>query len=115
MPISSLPLPLSCTVNTVSTSIMENGETVHDKNNRIRVKIDIPSLAQHRTTLQLDTGYIGNSSTQQITTNTAEIEDVEDKDMIKKRPHQKSKRVRIKKKKGKAKFAGLIVEGVTSL
>ena len=94
---------------------MENGETVHEKNNRLRVKIGLPPLAQPRTKLQLDTGYIGDSYTQQITVNTAEIEDVEDKDMIKKKPHQKSKSVRIKKKKGKAKFAGLIVEGVTSL
>ena len=33
----------------------------------------------------------------------------------KRRPHQKSKRVRITKKKSKTKFAGLIVEGVPSL
>ena len=64
---------------------MENGETTHEKNNILRVKIGIPPLAQ----LQLDTEYIGDSSTQQITINTVEIEDVEDKNMIKTRPHQK--------------------------
>ena len=85
IPISFLPLPLRCTVNTASTPIMENGETTHEKNNILRVKIGIPPLAQ----LQLDTEYIGDSSTQQITINTVEIEDVEDKNMIKTRPHQK--------------------------
>ena len=35
--------------------------------------------------------------------------------MTKRRPHQKSRRRRIKKKKSKTKFAGLILEGVPSL
>ena len=56
MLIPALPVPLSCRVNT----IMENGETAHEKNNRLRVQIGLPPLAQPRITQQLDTGYIGS-------------------------------------------------------
>ena len=128
--ISTLPLPLSCTVNTESVPIIENVESVFDKNNRFRVKISLPSLAQPGTTLQLDVGLINAPSLEKITINTLEIDDVEDKDMMtfenidisdppqqqsKRRLHNKSKRVRIKKKKSRTKFDGVIVEGVPSL
>ena len=46
MSIFTLPLPLSCTVNTESTPIIENVEFVFDKNNRFRVQIGLPPLAQ---------------------------------------------------------------------
>ena len=128
--ISTLPLPLSCTVNTESVPIIENVESVFDKNNRFRVKISLLSLAQPGTTLQLDVGLINAPSLEKITINTLEIDDVEDKDMMtfenidisdppqqqsKRRLHNKSKRVRIKKKKSRTKFDGVIVEGVPSL
>ena len=51
MSISDLPLPLSCTVNTESVPITENIESVFEKNNRLRVQIDLPQLAQPETTL----------------------------------------------------------------
>ena len=130
MSISDLPLPLCCTVDMESVPIIVNVESVFNKNNRLRVQIGLPLIAQPGVTLQLDAGLINDPSSEQVTINTKEIDDVEDKDMTtfgnivigdppqqqsKRRPHQKSKRVRIKKKKDKAKFAGLIVEGVTSL
>ena len=46
MHITAVPLPLSCTVNMASTPIMENDESVFEKNNRLRVKIGLPRLAQ---------------------------------------------------------------------
>ena len=75
-------------------------------------------------------GLINVPSLEKITINTLEIDDVEDKDMMtfenidisdppqqqsKRRLHNKSKRVRIKKKKSRTKFDGVIVEGVPSL
>ena len=51
MSISDLPLPLSCTVNTESVPITENIESVFEKNNRLRVQIGLPQLAQPETTL----------------------------------------------------------------
>ena len=62
MLISALPLPLSCTVTTTSVSIIENGESVLERNNRLRVQISLLSFAQPVTTIQLDAGFIGGLS-----------------------------------------------------
>ena len=62
--------------------ITGNGEFTFERNDRVRVKIGIPLLTQPGTTLQLDTGFIGDLSSEQIIDNTAEIEDIEDKDVI---------------------------------
>ena len=82
IPISALSLPQSCTVNTESVSIIENFESVFDKNNRFRIKLSIPPFAQSRTTLQLDTGLINVPSLEQVIINTTEIDDVEEKDIM---------------------------------
>ena len=82
MLISALPLLLCCTVNTVDIVITGNGEFIFERNDRVRVKIGIPLLTQPGTTLQLDTGFIGDLSSEQIIDNTAEMEDIEDKDVI---------------------------------
>jgi len=76
MSISALPLPLSCMVNTKSAPIIVNVESAFDKNNRFRVKIGLPPLAQPGTTLQLDTGLINDPPSEQVTINTTEIDDV---------------------------------------
>ena len=130
MSISAVPLPLSCTVDAESVPIILNVESVFNKNNRLRVQIGLPPTTQPGITLQLNADLINHTYSEQITINTTKIDDVEDKDMTtfgnivigdppqqqsKRRPHQKSKRVRITKKKSKTKFAGLIVEGVPSL
>ena len=78
MTILALPLPLRCTVNTASAPIIENVESVFDKNNMFRIKIGLPLLDQRGTTLQLDAGFINAPSSEQVTINTTEIEDVED-------------------------------------
>ena len=117
-------------VNTASIPITEIVESVFDKNNMFRVKIGLPPLVRPRTTLQLDAGLIDDPSLEQVIINMTEIEDVKDKDMMtfenidindpsqqqpKRRQHQKSIRTRIKKKKSKTKFAGVIVEQEPSL
>jgi len=56
---------------------MENGESVFDKNNRLRAKIGLPPLPQPGTIVQLDAGFIVNSSSEQAFVNTTEIEDGE--------------------------------------
>jgi len=61
MHITALPLPLSCTVNTASAPIMENGESVFDKNNRLRAKIGLPPLPQPGTIVHLNASFIGGS------------------------------------------------------
>ena len=62
MHLSVLPLPLSCTVNTASTPIIEIGESVFKKNIRLRTKIGISPLTLSGITVQLDTGFSGNPS-----------------------------------------------------
>ena len=62
MPISALLLPLNCTENRASIPVTENGETTHEKNNRDRVKIDLPPLNQPVKTLLLYSGFTGDSS-----------------------------------------------------
>ena len=95
MHITALPLPLSCTVNTASAPIMENGESVFDKNNRLRAKIGLPPLPQPGTIVQLDSDLIVNASTAIV--NTTEKEDVDDNETKictkndKGRPPRKSK------------------------
>ena len=119
MHITALPLPLSCTVNTASAPIMENGESVFDKNNRLRAKIGLPPLPQPGTVVQLDSDLIVNASTAIVS--TTEKEDVDDNETTmctkncKERPLRKSKRRKIVKKKSKTKFAGVTVEGVPTL
>jgi len=81
MSISDLPLPLSCMVDTESVPIIVNVESVFNKNNRLRVQIGLPPIAQPGVTLQLDAGLINDPSSEQVTINTKEIDDVEDKDM----------------------------------
>ena len=110
MHILALPLLLSCMINTATVPITEIGKTDHENNNNIRVKIGLPPLVEPGTILHLDLEFIGNPSSQQVIVNTAETEDVEDKGMIKRRPHQKSRRIKMKKNI-KTKFVGLIVEG----
>ena len=88
MHILALPLLLSCMINTATVPITAIGKTDHENNNNIRVKIGLPPLAEPGTILHLDLEFIGNPSSQQIIVDTAEIEDVEDKGMIKRRPHQ---------------------------
>ena len=61
MPISALPLPLSCTVNTASVPITKNNESVFEKNNTLRVKISLPHLAHLVTIVQFDASFIGGS------------------------------------------------------
>ena len=75
MHISALLLPLSCTVNTVSTPIIEKDKSVFGKNDRFKTKINLPPLALPVTTVQLDAGFIVNSSSEQAFVNTTEIED----------------------------------------
>ena len=119
MHITALPLPLSCTVNTASAPIMENGESVFDKNNRLRAKIGLPPLPQPGTVVQLDSNLIVNASTAIVS--TTEKEDVDDNETTictkndKGRSLRKLKRKKIVKKKSKTKFAGLAVEGVPTL
>ena len=60
MHISAFPLPLSITVYTVSAPITKDDDTAHEKNNRLKIQIGLPPLAQYSTTLQLDTGFIGD-------------------------------------------------------
>ena len=121
MHIPALPVPLSCTVNTASAPIMESGESVFEKNNRLRAKIGLPPLSQPGTIVQLDSALIDNSYSEPPIVNTTEKEDVDnnEKSMCTKydkgRPPRKSKRRKIVKKKDKRKFAGLIVEGIPSL
>ena len=62
MHISSIPLPLNCTVNTASTPIIEIGESVFKKNIRLRTKIGISPLTLSGITVQLDAGFSGNPS-----------------------------------------------------
>ena len=45
IPISTLPLPLSYTVNPVGAPITKIGKSVFDRSNRFGVKIGLPSLA----------------------------------------------------------------------
>ena len=98
---------------------MENGESVFDKNNRLRAKIGLPPLPQPGTIVQLDSDLIVDSSTAIVSTTEKEDVDNNEKTMCTKndkgRPPRKSKRRKIVKKKDKRKFAGLIVEGVPSL
>ena len=108
MSISALPLPLSCTVNAEYIPIIVNVESIFDRNNRFRVKIGLPSLAQPGTTLQLDMGLINDPSSEQVIINTTEMDDVEDKDMttfenivISNPPQQQSKRRLYKNQKEK--------------
>ena len=61
VPISALPLPLSCTKNTVSIPITKNGESVFDKNNRLRVKICLLPLTQLVTIVQFDADFFSGS------------------------------------------------------
>ena len=77
MHIPALLVPLSCTVNTASAPIMENGESVFDKNNRLRAKIGLPPFPQPGTIVQLDSDLIVDSSSEQAFVNTTEIEDGE--------------------------------------
>ena len=65
-----------------SVPIIENVESIFDKNNIFRVEIGLPPLAQPGTTLQLDVGLINTQYLEQVTINTTEIDDVEDKYMI---------------------------------
>ena len=60
MHLSVLPLPLSCTVNTASTPIIEIGQSVFKKNIRLRTKIGISPLTLSGITVQSDTGLGGN-------------------------------------------------------
>ena len=46
MHITAVPLPLSCTINTADIAIIYNDDADFEKNNRFRVKIGLPSLAQ---------------------------------------------------------------------
>ena len=76
MHITAVPPPLNCTVNMASTPIMENGESVFEKNNRLRVKIGIPHLPQSGPVVQLDSDLIVNASTAIVS--TTEKEDMDD-------------------------------------
>ena len=90
MSISALPLPLSGTVNTESVLIIENVESVFDKNTRFRVKIGLLPLAQPGTTLQLDAGFIGGSYPVQSTIiTTSEEQDNETTNENDKNNHSK--------------------------
>ena len=90
MSISALPLPLSGMVNTESVLIIENVESVFDKNTRFRVKIGLLPLAQPGTTLQLDAGFIGGSYPVQSTiVTTAEKQDNESTNKIETNNHSK--------------------------
>ena len=61
MSLSALPLPLSYTANTASTPITKIGDSVVEKNNRLKAKIGLSLLSQSGTTLQLALGFIGGS------------------------------------------------------
>ena len=95
MHITALPLPISCTVNMADIAIIENGESVFEKNNRLRAKIGIPPLPQPGTVVQLDSDLIVNASTAIVS--TTEKEDVDDNETTmftkndKGRPPRKSK------------------------
>ena len=121
MSISAFLLPLRCTVNTVSTLIIENDESIFEQNNKVRVKIGLPPLTKPVSTVQLDAGFSGDSSSEKIIANAREIEDVEDNETAtrqknnKRRSQQKSKRRRIVKERSKTKCPGIIVEGVPTL
>ena len=82
MHISALPLTLSCTVNTTSTPITENSESVFKKNNRHRAKIGLPPLTLPVTTVQLDAVFSGIPSSEQVTVNTTKIGDIEDNETM---------------------------------
>ena len=99
MNISTLLVPLNCTVNTVSIPNLEHDDTAHERNDRVRVKIGLPPLPQSETTLQLDTVFIRGLSFGQRIDNAVEIEDVEykvviycEKSDISDTPRQQSKR-----------------------
>ena len=78
----ALQLPLRNTENPENSLITEIFESIFDMRNRLRVHIGLLPLVQPGTTLQLDAGFIDGSSLKQVTINTAEIEDAENKNMM---------------------------------
>ena len=117
MHISSIPLPLNCTVNTASTPIIENSESVFKNNNRYRAKIGLPPLTLSVTTVQFDAVFSSIPSSEQVTVNTTKIGDIEDNEttICQKNEKKSTKRRKIVKKKSKTKFAGVTVESVPTL
>ena len=61
MHILALMVPLSYTENTVGIVITLNGEYVFDKNNKVRLKLGLPPLAQPGTIVHLNASFIGGS------------------------------------------------------